>query len=306
MKLFTATYIFYFSLLLFLNSCVFGQSEEEVSELKFIKILNTENQTSAPEGERFDLSGIVEAQNSVWVIADKPWNNNIYKSTISDHNISFSDGISFFVDFKIDIEGIDFCDSSFFVINEANNMVYEIKSNNDTAKLILIDWNLTNYPANSDPNAGLEGIAIDNENKVIYLAKERDPSMLFKLNLKDRNIEQVFGNLINNEESISDMKYENGFLYLLERESSTILRINTQTQEILRVSIKNTLNPNGLQLYTSENPEYGIAEALLLKENEIWIGLDNNGTQTNSEGINLGIKKTTNPAIIIFERPEWF
>jgi len=185
-------------------------------------------------------------------------------------------------------------------------MVYEIKSNNDTAKLILIDWNLTNYPANSDPNAGLEGIAIDSENKVIYLAKERDPSMLFKLNLKDRNIEQVFGNLINNEESISDMKYENGFLYLLERESSTILRINTQTQEILRVSIKNTLNPNGLQLYTSENPEYGIAEALLLKENEIWIGLDNNGTQTNSEGINLGIKKTTNPAIIIFERPEWF
>jgi hypothetical protein len=63
---------------------------------------------------------------------------------------------------------------------------------------------------------------------------------------------------------------------------------------------------NGKRIFENEHPEYGMAEALLLTKNQIWIGLDNNGDPVSDFGKSLGLEQNSNTVILIFERPEGF
>ena len=76
----------------------------------------------------------------------------------------------------------------------------------------------------------------------------------------------------------SDMKYENGFLYMLERNGSCV----------------------------SEPSKYGMAEALLLTKDEIWIGIDNNGLEASKGAEDRFGIKGNQPSILRFKRPTGF
>jgi hypothetical protein len=89
-----------------------------------------------------------------------------------------------------------------------------------------------------------------------------------------------------------------------------VTRFNLKTTEILRYSfLPYASNEKHEQsLYKSEHPEFGVAEALLLTKNQIWIGMDNNQLKVNKKNKwvkQFGLKGNA-PAILIFKRPENF
>lgn len=302
-------------LLLVLVSCTTSSEKEKNEEvkkaenkkvlpelkLKSVKQLKTETDT------RFDLSGICRFNDSLFIIADKAWNKAIYKIDTSSTKVNIIGEKEICSYEKNDFEGIESAPNGFYIINERKSEVYFRASNNCITQTLNINWKKQGFKINTWSNKGLEGIAFDAENKLLYFIKERLPRRIIRFDLKTGKLSEPFASLFDeNINDFTDAKYENGKLYLLERNNSSVLRIDTETKEIKRVSAKGILNPNNQRLYETDHLEYGTAEALLLTQNEIWIGIDNNGETVSDYGQTLGLDKTNEPAIIIFERPTNF
>jgi hypothetical protein len=258
--------------------------------------------------KRFDLSGIVKAMNKIFVIADKEWDNSIYQIDTSQNNFSLSIFQKFNVDYKFDIEGVEWANGKFYIIDETKNEVYTLKLGQPNLEKLEIPWQAYGIDRSGWDNNGFEGIAIDSANQILYLAKEREERRLFRIDLKTMKISEPFADLIRYGcgHDISDMKYENGYIYLLERGLGFITRINCQTDEKLSVSFQDFDFKNGHRIYENSNPQFGMAEALLLTKDEIWIGQDNNGDPVSDYGLSLGLKAGNKPIITIFKRPVGF
>jgi len=266
-----------------------------------VKQFNFESST------RFDLSGICIYNDSIYVIADKAWNKFIYKIDTLKNTVKIIDELEICLYEKIDIEGIDADSLGFYIINERSSEVYYKNKNSCLIKTLEIDWSKLKIKTKEWSNKGLEGLAIDQENNILYLIKERSPRRIIAFDLNTGYLSEPFDALFDKEiNDFTDAKFENGKLYLLERNNSSILRIDVTTKETYSVSVKNILNPNHKRLYKTDNPEYGTAESLLLTKNEIWIGIDNNGEKTSAYGQELGLDKSNNPVILIFKRPNNF
>ncbi len=108
--------------------------------------------------------------------------------------------------------------------------------------------------------------------------------------------------LFNIGPDIADLFFLNGFLYVLERNTFEISKIDPSSFKVLaRVSYYETEMP----LYNSGEP-FGLAEALYLTKNEIVIGFDNNATPLSAWS-QLKYKVIGNyGSIIYFKRPKGF
>ncbi len=196
----------------------------------------------------------------------------------------------------------------FFLINEWFDNVLML-TDSCNLKDIKIEWERAGIDNKDWGNKGLEGIAFDKKNGFLYLAKEREPRRIFKINLKTGTITEPFISVLNNQTigyDISDMKYENGYLYILERSSGTVIRIDVKNNKTRSYSFQHIVYKSGQRLFSNKFPQYGMAEALMLTNNEIWIALDNNGDPVSDYGKSLGLKEGNNTVILIFERPEGF
>ncbi len=269
---------------------------------------NGVKQFEQDKNERFDLSGICEFENKIFVVGDKIWNNFIYRVDIGTNSFKIEAEKILCPDRKIDFEGIDVYMNKFFLINEWYDNVLMLT---DSCKLkdINIEWERAGINNKDWGNKGLEGIAFDSKNGFLYLAKEREPRRIFRINLKTGIIGEPFKKVLANQTigyDISDMKYENGYLYILERSSGTVIRIDVKTNKTFSYSFQHIVYKNGERIFKNSTPQYGMAEALLLTKNEIWIGLDNNGDPVSKYGKSLGLKEGNNTVILIFERPEGF
>ena len=92
----------------------------------------------------------------------------------------------------------------------------------------------------------------------------------------------------------------------MERGLGQVTRIDTKSGEKSSVSFQSLVFKNGQRMFKNDNPQFGMAEALLLTNDEIWIGFDNNGDPVSDYGKTLGLIDGTNTVVIIFERPEGF
>jgi hypothetical protein len=258
--------------------------------------------------KRFDLSGIVSYKNKVLVIADKEWNKHIYVADTSLTGFEIRVFQELCIEREIDIEGIEYCNNKFYLIDELNNQVYEAQSGSCQLKTLSIPWSSYGIDFSGWGNKGFEGIAIDCSNQVLYLAKEREERRIFSIDLKTMRISEPFTEQLKSGggHDIADLKYENNHLYLLERGLGLVTRIDIKTGEKKSVSFQHLVLKNGQRLYKNGNPQFGMAEALLLTPFEIWIGLDNNGDPVSDYGKSLGLNPGNNPVIIIFKRPPGF
>lgn len=259
--------------------------------------------------QRFDLSGIALYQNNVFVVADKKWNNRIYHVDTTFNAFTIKPIIPICTDDKIDFEGIDVCGEQIYLIEEWYDNAYKLNPDSCNLEKIELRWEDYGIYRSGWGNKGLEGIAVDCSNEILYLAKERQPRRLFEINLKSGEITEPFIETLGPQKAghdISDMKFENGYLYILERGRGKVTRINIETKESLSFSFQNVVLNNGKRIFDNRNPEYGMAEALLLTEDQIWIGIDNNGDPVSLYGKTLGLKENNNTIILIFERPEGF
>jgi len=275
-----------------------AQSQEPPPELELVSI-----HVLANYQDRFDFSGIVMDQQGYLAIADKKWNQYAYKIDIDSNYWYITDSVQLGLTNHSDLEGIDFCEGGgIYFIDEKFNRAY-LYDGVQSSQIIFNKGKLRDG-LKWGTNSGLEGLAIDCERRILYLAKERDPGFIVSYDLEDQRVLDIF-NLPDTKGDVSDLKFEDGFLYLLERTENYITKINVNTKQVVaKVSYKDVCsNPAG-KLY-SHTP-YGLAEALLLTEEEIWIGLDNNGLPFSSHARQAYQLDGNQPVLIKFKRPEGF
>ena len=149
-------------------------------------------------------------------------------------------------------------------------------------------------------NYSIEAFAIDSINKKLYFAKELNKRAIFYYNLDNLNdtiwkadevrVLDVYRGMDEPPYDITDMKLEYNeknepVLYLLERYERQIRAYNISTQKSKITSFKKIVCDSTSSLFSKTGCEcpkcYGKAEALLVTENEFWIGFDNNGKSIN-------------------------
>jgi len=267
-------------------------------ELQFISL-----HTLADYPKRFDFSGMVMSGGDYLAIADKTWNQYAYKIRIDSGFWYVTDSLQLGLDNNSDLEGIDYCEKAgLYFIDEKFNRAYLYDGKGNSQ--VIFNKGVLRDGLKWGTNSGLEGLAVDCERKILYLAKERSPRFIVIFDLEGEKVLDIF-NLPNSDGDISDLKYENGFLYMLERNENLVTKINVQTKQIVdQVSYKQVCSHPDGKLYS--HTEYGLAEALLLTEDEIWIGLDNNGLPFSPHARQAYQLTGNQPVLIKFQRPESF
>ncbi len=292
----------------FSSTCIENKKVKPAIKKLDMKGKNTIKQYFSDDDLRFDLSGMLVYHDKVMVIADKQWNKYIYiiDTLGSDFRSSVYQQLCF--SGNLDIEGIECCNNEFYILDEYLNEVYIIKNGNCEMMKIDIPWSKYGIDRSDWGNRGFEGIAMDCENNILYLAKEREPRNIYRIDLNTKEITEPFATQLSEGDGhdIADMKFENGKLYILERGLGQITSIDLESGLKRSVSFQDLVFHNGERLFQNSNPQFGMAESFLLKPDEIWLGIDNNGDPVSNYGLSLGLKKGNKTIILIFKRPEGF
>ena len=260
-----------------------------------------------PDNKRFDFSGMVRWNQTLYGLADKPWNIWLYELTMQENEyFSVMERIPVIFDGKADFEAIDWLDSCFYVADERASKVVKVVVKKDTVTSAVLEL-LWDVDVSSWGNAGIEGLAVDKNENMIYIAKERDPARLFRISIKENLVTEFLLEMDISDEDISDMKIQDGFLYLLNRAKYRVLKFSLDTRKHLATfDYSGVLHAQNQKFY--QVARYPMAEALLIDDKEIWIGLDNNGRSFNDENsyVRQSGLEGSNPVLIRFKRPEQF
>jgi uncharacterized protein YjiK len=259
-----------------------------------------------PEGHRkgkFDLSGLaLNSDGTVYTISDKEKDDSIFKVDWTTGFISAA--LPLKIKTTLDIEAIDVCGDDYYVSNENDDKFYVVKQNKPTRE-IVIDFSAANLSSRLfGGNKGYEGLAVDCENSRMYLAKEREPRFILTVDLKTKKVIKRWDIPQDDAFDFSDAKFENGFLYVLERSGMLVTKINLATEQVVaKYSYKNIEKGFG---YLFGPAIYSFGEALMLTPSEIWIGFDNNGLRATQQAEkDLGVTGR-DPLIMRFKRPAGF
>ncbi|MEO9964637.1 MAG: SdiA-regulated domain-containing protein [Reichenbachiella sp.] len=290
--------------LVFILSCKSGNSEKGGKTYQALN-LQSVHQFISTDSLNFDFSGIVQKDDSIYVVADKPWNTFIYSIEFDDQGWYVNHKRQIISQQRFDLEAIDFCEGKFFLANEYTGSVYMLNPGEINLQELDINFEEHNLNPGSWKNAGWEGLAIDSQNEIMYLTKERQPRIIIAVDMKSWKIQDQFNIPQTESNDFADAKFENGYLYLLERNGNYITKINPTTKEVITKYHYRHIasHPDG-KLYEPE--KYGMAEALLLTEQEIWVGLDNNGLEVSNHARKVYQLKSKEPVLLKFERPENF
>ena len=259
--------------------------------------------------KQFDLSGFGLYNGKKICIADKEWTTDIYSFDTTSTGEFLLSLCAKGPDYKTkecDIEAVDTYNGRLMVSEEGNNFIYMQNESGDF-ELLPIDFtkvesDLSKWGA---ANAGIEGFAVDSQNNTIYFAKERDPRRLFSYDIIKNEFHTDFDDVIKGDDgSVSDMKFIGGYLYILDRANCLVVRLDVKTKEKIQYSFRRYSNNGKEHIYTAK---YGLAEALLITDDAIFIGMDNNNAPVSKYGEEIGLKAgSTLPSIFVFKRPEGF
>jgi SdiA-regulated len=295
---------------------VYAQNLEIVS----IKQLSDPYGFDYSGSQPINLSGMAAHGGRVFIVGDNPSARYLYEvretpthwRMVSQVDLKFPNQVG------LDLEGAFNSVDGLFLVNEHSGLdlvyKYSFDGRNVNRQPISVRFP-DRFDANSWRNAGLEGVAYDTESNSLYLAKERDPPRIFvyRVSPGDGSTRFVKAFQIPSQEgtsdgqSYADLYFEAGFLYVLERRSYTVVKVDPDSEQVVaRVSFEK-LRHNGEALYKGDKG-YGLAEALLLTYTELLIGLDNNGKHVNTR--NQWVQKFDlqgkQPAIVRLSRPDGF
>ncbi|WP_157637792.1 SdiA-regulated domain-containing protein [Flexithrix dorotheae] len=262
--------------------------------------------------KRFDLSGIAEVDGKIYVVADKEWNKYIYEISKKGKNWFIHEAYPIKMEGDFDFEGLDFGDGEFYLCDEKNSKVFKLNPTTQKVEEFNFSWGKFNDGAWG--NKGLEGIAINPQEQIIYLAKERGPRNIYGVALNSGKVCEPFKMLLGNNEppgsDIADLKFKDGILYILARGQFKVIKLDVEAYKSNPVPINELpyfsyreVAFNAMQKLYLDN-DFPMAEALLITDQEIWIGIDNNGGRLNPD--NKWVKKEklsgTQPIILRLSR----
>jgi hypothetical protein len=314
----------------FYSNAVFGQERPEL-ELSKLLIGTTES----------EISGMyVDGNGKVTVVADGSEDNYLYrlipkglrfhlKKDLNFDKLKGADDYKTSLkevtevppnDLRYDIEGITVCGSTHYLINERVRHVLAIEDGKLLKKLPIDFFSDYSDLFKGGSNAGFEGIAADCEGKVLYIAKERDPRVIFKVDMNtwkvlgvkdfttsDRTGQKVINfmtgiGLMDIGPDIADLFFQSGYLYALERNTFEIAKIDPRDFSVVaRVSYYRSEK----DLYQTGEP-FGIAESLSITKDDIWVGIDNNKAPLSAVAQKQHQVHGNFPSFMVFKRPAGF
>jgi uncharacterized protein YjiK len=139
---------------------------------------------------------------------------------------------------RIDLEAIDYCGDQIYMLSESSG---RLLVSDPGGKINKVAFGFGDEEPWNWGNAGWEGLATDCENNTIYLVKERQLRKIFRVNLTTQKAEDNFNIPESESNDFSDAKFENGYLYLIERNGNYIIKVNPITHEVIeKVSNRET------------------------------------------------------------------
>ncbi len=259
--------------------------------------------------KQFDLSGFALYNGKKICIADNEWTTDIYyfdTTSTGEFLLSMCTKGPDYMTKDCDIEAVDTYNGRIMVSDEGNNLIY-LQNENGKFELLPADFSKVESDLSlwGAANAGIEGIAVDSEHNTIYFAKERDPRRLFSYDIIKNEFHTDFDDVVKGDDgNISDMKFLGGYLYFIDRAGCLVVRLDVKTKEKTQYSFRRYSNNGKEHIYSAK---YGMAEALLITDDAIFIGMDNNNAPVSKFGEEIGLKAgSTLPSIFVFKRPEGF
>ena len=252
---------------------------------------------------KFDLSGLAQHKNGkIYAISDKEKTPFIYE--VDWKKAKLDPKIDFNIKDKLDIEAIDICGDDFYLSNEKNDKFYIVREGAETEKLKIDLSHLKSKGAIFSGNDGYEGMAIDCENQILYAVKEMLPRHILTIDLKTNKLLKKWSIPEVDTFDSTDAKYENGFLYILERSGMLIAKVDVKSEKVVQKYSYQSMEKGPGYLFGPAMNAMG--EALMLTSDEIWIGFDNNGLKATEQAQKeLGLKGR-HPLIMRFKRPDNF
>lgn len=295
-------------------------------ELKFEKIIFNRDDA--------ELSGLLKHNNELLFVADKLSNRSIYKvrfendrffytnhlniSKLQGHNSYFAKALLFkhggrILKSPFDLEGLTYCKDNYYLANEQARHILKVNKRSITKLDINFEDIFKKFGTPLEKistNAGFEGIAIDCKNQILYIAQERQPRAIIVVDLKTNTPTDIFQTQVEKDNKITpsyaDIHFENGFLYLLERNSHLITKINVKTKKIIsKFKFGKTNKLHLRDIYDTGEP-YGLAEGLTMDKNRIYIAVDNNKNELTKKAQQEYKLKGNFSSIMIYQRPKGF
>jgi hypothetical protein len=216
--------------------------------------------------------------------------------------------------FPLDLEGIYSCGKKLYLANERARSIFTIEDNKvteieiDMPKLFK-QFKINYYDISS--NAGLEGVAVDCKNNILFMAQERQPRGIFVFNLETKKAIRFIdfapyyeSKKINPD--FADIFFEGEHLYALERNHRVIAKINPVTGALVSRIGYGFLKDFPLRdLYKKDHP-YGLAEGLYMTKGQIIIAIDNNGAEISEKAKGHFNLEGNNGVLLYFKRPTGF
>jgi hypothetical protein len=201
---------------------------------------------------------------------------------------------------RYDCEGIALApDGRLFVCEEANRWVLGCDLSTGKVERVPIDWKpVADYLDPRDLNASWEGIAIGNNR--LYLANERKTGRIVVVDWATRKVVDHFqvrpAGRPFPDIHYSDLCWFEDSLWVLCRESQTVVRVNPETKQILsEFSYRAVENDPE---YRFKTPFTGTMEGLAVTATHIWLATDNNGQGR------VHHPKDTRPVLFKCRRPD--
>lgn len=220
---------------------------------------------------------------------------------------------------RFDLEGIAVCGDDTYLANERAHLVHRIRGQT-IETLALRRAAMLPELEQGGVNTGFEGIAVDCQEQVLYIAKERSPRMIYVWNLRDLSFKEKFDveaserdgqrylnpdegdGLQNMTGDLADLYFEAGYLYALERNTREVAKIDVQKKKVIA---RHSFLRMEWALYDTPLP-FGQTEGLVMDKDFIYLSIDNNHNYlTHAAEKKYGIKG--NPGFIAkLKRPSGF
>ncbi|MEZ4704574.1 MAG: SdiA-regulated domain-containing protein [Bdellovibrionota bacterium] len=211
---------------------------------------------------------------------------------------------------RLDLEGLEFCGSTMYLADERSRQVLVVNH----GRMSWITWEDKDLKpwgkslGEIGKNDGFEGIAVDCDHQILYVAKERDPRFIIEFDLEKKTIKDVFdlpvslrhgkkgldpsgsGKEIQINADFADLTFRDGYLYVLERNAAEISKVDPKTKKV----VHRYIFPNYFRLFDVLSDAgviepFGLAEGLDVRGDTFWLFIDNNGGKLNAKGKALGI-----------------
>ncbi|QDT96259.1 SdiA-regulated domain-containing protein [Gimesia aquarii] len=302
-----------------------------VAEIKSISQLHGSYRSKYSHSAPLHLSGITTHSGNLFVVGDK--SNDRYLYGIEHKNGHWHIVSRLSLNYENDkrmpsFEGVACKGNTLFVVNEDPTHIYSFSFNSKSTQLdynneIKIDFDPTGLSINHWDNSGFEGIAYDNQSRLLYLAKERNPRFILAVSLNHAVTRGIVVSQfdvpgttftddtqrhLGRKKTYSGLTFHNGFLYALERRGYSIIKIDPTKKIIVsRLSFAALKDGKYGSLY-KEGTRYGLAEGIVFHNGNILIGIDNNGKDVDRDHnlVKMYNLSGNEPSIVILGKPDEF